>query len=452
MPKWNAAPAALVMKKIFPIITILISLSLLGLIFFQIKWIESARNFKEQQLSENISRATADAAEKLMVEKNIIPSTRRNDLLFPAEKNSLEFFRHSVLQRFNKQEITEIVRLSLRKFLGKDVPFEFAIAQNSITGEEVRTENFIRYALDTVNNIQHVIPLVAASGGNLENLSSEEFLVVIVPNEDSLVLREIFWFIAGSILFTLIITTAFYITIRSLLKQKKLSEIKSDFINNMTHEFKTPLATISLAVDALKNEKVAGDKEKTQYFTGVIKEENKRMNKQVDAILQAALLDKQEVQLNLKRHEAHQLIKIALNNMTLPIQEKNGTLNVQLDASNDVIMADEVHFINFVNNLLDNAVKYSKDSAPIITLSTSNVGNLFRIKIEDNGIGMNKETLNRIFEKFYRAHTGNIHNVKGFGLGLTYVKTMVNAHRGTIKAESTLGKGSSFTITLPLAS
>ena len=192
------------MKKIFPIITILISLSLLGLIFFQIKWIESARNFKEQQLSENISRATADAAEKLMVEKNIIPSTRRNDLLFPAEKNSLEFFRHSVLQRFNKQEITEIVRLSLRKFLGKDVPFEFAIAQNSITGEEVRTENFIRYALDTVNNIQHVIPLVAASGGNLENLSSEEFLVVIVPNEDSLVLREIFWFIAGSILLSLI--------------------------------------------------------------------------------------------------------------------------------------------------------------------------------------------------------------------------------------------------------
>ena len=127
----------------------------------------------------------------------------------------------------------------------------------------------------------------------------------------------------------------------------------------MTHEFKTPLATISLAVDALKNEKVAGDKEKTQYFTGVIKEENKRMNKQVEAILQAALLDKQEVQLNLKRHEAHQLIKIALNNMTLPIQEKNGTLNVQLDASNDVIMADEVHFINFVNNLLDNCLLYT---------------------------------------------------------------------------------------------
>jgi two-component system phosphate regulon sensor histidine kinase PhoR len=136
--------------------------------------------------------------------------------------------------------------------------------------------------------------------------------------------------------------------------------------------------------------------------------------------------------------------------MTLPIQEKNGVLDINLDATNDLIMADEVHFINFVNNLLDNAVKYSKEN-PFIRLSTSNAGNQFKIKIEDNGIGMNKETLNRIFEKFYRAHTGNIHNVKGFGLGLSYVKTMVNAHHGTIKAESTLGKGSCFTISIPIA-
>ena len=174
------------------------------------------------------------------------------------------------------------------------------------------------------------------------------------------------------------------------------------------------------------------------------------MNKQVEAILQAAVLDKQEVQLNLKKHAAHDLINIAVNNMKLPIEEKNGILEVKLEAKNDLVMADEVHFINFVNNLLDNAVKYSKEN-PVIKLHTSNAGNQLRIKIEDNGIGMNKETLQRIFEKFYRAHTGNIHNVKGFGLGLSYVKTMVNAHRGTIKAESTLGKGSSFTISIPLA-
>ncbi len=437
------------MKRIFPIITVLTLLSLLGLIFFQLLWIKSAKEIKEQQLKDNITRATAEAADKLMVEDNILPYQKKNDLLFP-DKRPLDFFKHSVLQRFNGQEINEIIRNSLNKHLMSDVPFEFAIAQNDIVGEEMQSQNFARYYADTSNNLRIVYPLIPPSGSSLENLSLNEVLVVIVPNDSSIVLKEILWFIIGSILFTVIITTAFYLTIRSLLKQKKLSEIKSDFINNMTHEFKTPLATISLAVDALKNEKVSSDKEKTLYFTSVIKEENKRMNKQVEAILQAALLDKQQVQLNLKKHPAHELIHIAVNNMKLPVQEKGGTLEVNLDAKNEMIMADEVHFINFVNNLLDNAVKYSREN-PVIRLTTSNVGNFFRIRVEDNGIGMNKETLNRIFEKFYRAHTGNIHNVKGFGLGLSYVKTMVNAHQGTIKAESTLGKGSVFTINIPLA-
>ncbi|MBC7934356.1 MAG: HAMP domain-containing histidine kinase [Rhizobacter sp.] len=439
------------MKRIFPIISVLTLLSLLGLIFFQLLWIKSAKEIKEQELKDKVSTATYQAAEKLMLDKPLFPTAKKpTDLLFPKDKLGIEFFGQSVMQRFSKQEIADVIQNSLNQHLKKDIPFEFAIAQNNLTGEESQSANFVDYINDTSNSIHAVIPLIPPSGSSMENLSVQEVLVVIVPNEQSIVLKDIFWFILGSVLFTIIITTAFYITIRSLLKQKKLSEIKSDFINNMTHEFKTPLATISLAVDALKNEKVSNDKEKTQYFTGVIKEENKRMNKQVEAILQAALLDKQEVQLNLKKHAAHELINSAVNNMRLPVQEKGGQLEIRLEAKNDLIMADEVHFINFVNNLLDNAVKYSKEN-PVIKLSTSNAGHFFKIKIEDNGIGMNKETLNRIFEKFYRAHTGNIHNVKGFGLGLSYVKTMVDAHKGTIKAESTLGKGSSFTISLPLA-
>jgi two-component system phosphate regulon sensor histidine kinase PhoR len=230
-----------------------------------------------------------------------------------------------------------------------------------------------------------------------------------------------------------------------LLNQKKLSEIKSDFINNMTHEFKTPLATISLAVDALKNEKVINDKNKMNYFSGIIKEENKRMNKQVETILQAALLDKQEIQLNVAALHAHDLINAAINNIQLPLKEKNGKLERQFNATNDLLMADEVHFTNIINNLLDNAVKYSNDNLKI-KICTSNFNGHLRIKIEDTGIGMNKETLNRVFEKFYRAHTGNIHNVKGFGLGLSYVKSIVDAHGGKIKAESTPGKGSCFTL------
>ena len=231
-----------------------------------------------------------------------------------------------------------------------------------------------------------------------------------------------------------------------------MSEIKNDFINNMTHEFKTPLATISLAVDALRNQKVIDDKTKMNYFSGIIKEENKRMNKQVETILQAALLDKQVVQLALRPLSVHHILHGIVDNFKLQLDEKGGRSVLEFDATDDSVQGDEVHFTNMLSNLVDNGIKYSKpDVAPVIKIYTENNGRFIRIKIEDNGIGMNKETLSRIFEKFYRAHTGNVHNVKGFGLGLSYVKTMVDAHEGKVKAESTLGKGSSFTIDIPTA-
>lgn len=392
-----------------------------------------------------------DAGERLTsATGTLLNIPQKNDLLFPGENKIQLQYRLSVIQRYSKEEINEIIRTEFNKNNLKHYPFEFAIVENSITGKQLLSDNFYKLYQDSANNQNHVIPLIPPSGSDYENLSNEELLNVIVPNQEKIIWTEMLWFIIGAILFTLIITTAFFITLRTLLKQKKLSEIKSDFINNMTHEFKTPLATISLAVDALKNEKVKESPEKTGYFTNIIKEENKRMNKQVETILQAALLDKQEVQLNLKKLSAHDMITSALNNITLQVEEKGGKLDVQFNADKDVILADEVHFTNLINNLLDNAVKYSKESLQI-KLTTSNTSGNIRIKIEDNGIGMNKETLSRIFEKFYRAHTGNIHNVKGFGLGLSYVKTMVDAHHGNIKAESILGKGSTFIITIPLA-
>ena len=438
------------MKKTFPIITILITISLLGLIFFQVLWLDSVKKYREQRLKDNVTKATALSASRLTNEKIAFGYPKKNDLILTPDRFQLDFRKHSVMQRFSKEEIYNIVKESLASNDLKDVKFEFAVTDDQITGDQVSTENFITAYQDSVNNLLYFIPLIPESGSNLENLVPQEQLVIIVPHQNTIVLKEITWFIIGSIVFTLIIIAAFFLTLRTLLIQKKLGEIKSDFINNMTHEFKTPLATISLAVDALKNEKVVGDKEKTSYFTGIIKEENKRMNKQVETILQAALLDKQEIQLNLKKSSANELIKNAVNNISLPINERGGKLEIKLEATKDMVMADEVHFTNFVNNLLDNALKYSKE-IPLIKLTTSNQSNLIRIKIEDNGIGMSKETVSRIFEKFYRAHTGNVHNVKGFGLGLSYVKSMVEAHKGTIKAESTLGKGSCFTISFPLA-
>jgi two-component system, OmpR family, phosphate regulon sensor histidine kinase PhoR len=439
------------MKKTFPIITILITISLLGLILFQVLWIDSVKTSQEEKLKDNVISATGAAGIRLMEEKTISIFQKKSDLLISPDRFPLDFRRHSVIHRFSKEEIKNIIREELLKTGMKEVPFEFTVTDNNIaSGDQITTENFFKFYADSANNLSQTVVLQAASGSELENFAPQEYLVVIVPHQNAIIFKQLTWFIIGAIIFTLIIITAFFLTLRTLFVQKKLGEIKSDFINNMTHEFKTPLATISLAVDALKNEKVIGNKEKTDYFTGVIKEENKRMNKQVETILQAALLDKQEVQLNLKKLSAHELISNAVNNIALPLNERNGELIIKLDAAKDMVMADDVHFTNFVNNLLDNALKYSKEK-PLIKLTTADAGNMFVIKIEDNGIGMNKETLSRIFEKFYRAHTGNVHDVKGFGLGLSYVKTMVDAHKGNIKAESTLGKGSVFTVNIPLA-
>ncbi len=439
------------MKKIFPIITTLIFLSLLGIIFFQVLWINGSIKIEEQKFNEHIDFATAQVAEDLMEEKgNLMPIPKKNSLLFPSEKLQAEFFKPTIAQKYSIDEVKQIIRNAFEKHNLKKVPFEFSISSTSIIGEDMMSENFFKLQADTIDYTKHAIPLESPSGSMSEGISPQEFLVILVPHAKSFIWKSMTWFIVGAVLFTIIIIAAFFITVRALLKQKKLSEIKSDFINNMTHEFKTPLATISLAVDALKNEKVIQSREKTDYFTGIIKEENKRMNKQVETILQAALLDRQEVQLNLKKLHGHDMIKGALNNITLQVQEKNGTIEVHLDATNDVIMADEVHFTNLINNLFDNAVKYSTDNLSI-KLYTQNTNTFFKIKIEDNGIGMNKETITRIFEKFYRAHTGNLHNVKGFGLGLSYVKTMIDAHKGSIKVDSIVGKGSIFTLTFPLS-
>jgi two-component system phosphate regulon sensor histidine kinase PhoR len=436
------------MKKIFPIITVLILLSLLGIIFFQILWIKGSLLTQEQKFNEHVDMATYSASQDLSEDNNTMMALK-NNMGFSDNKLQLEFLRQSVAQKYNVDQVRKIISKAFDKHNLHDIPFEFAITSNSIIGDEMESENFYTLYSDSVNNQNHVVPL-ASESESFDANAPQELLIIIVPHVKNFIWKSMTWLIAGALFFTLIIISTFFLTVRALLKQKKLSEIKSDFINNMTHEFKTPLATISLAVDALKNEKVINDKSKTEYFTGIIKEENKRMNKQVEAILQAALLDNESLKLDLKKMHVNELITNAINNIELQVQEKKGKLQLKLDAAKDAIMIDEVHFTNLVSNLLDNAVKYSKDNL-VIKFTTQNIGDQFRIRIEDNGIGMNKETLGRIFEKFYRAHTGNIHNVKGFGLGLSYVKTMVDAHRGTIKAESTLGKGTTFILTFPLA-
>lgn len=410
---------------------------------------------EEKQFEEKVNRATGIVCSELSEYKGNMLSQGTNT--FPwKDQFSLEMLRPTtVASRFTAAQINEKIRKAFVANGLAKIRFEFALASTNPFGEvtylERQSSNFGKFYEDSAKNYPVICPIESMSGSINENLSPREILWVIVPNSSGVVLKELRFRIAIAGLFTLIIFAAFYLTVNTMLRQKKLSEIKNDFINNMTHEFKTPLATISLAVDAMKNEKVLSDKEKMNYFSSIIKEENQRMNRQVETILKAALMDKQEVNLMLKPTHVHDVIKDIADNFTLQLNDKKGKVEMDLEAPNDLIDADEVHFPNLINNLVDNSVKYSKENVPPeIKISTAANGKNMTIRLEDNGIGMTKETVKRIFEKFYRAHTGNVHNVKGFGLGLSYVKTMVDAHGGHIKVDSTPGKGSVFILELPL--
>jgi two-component system, OmpR family, phosphate regulon sensor histidine kinase PhoR len=423
------------MKKIFPVIIVLITLSVVGIMLLQMSWISNALKLKHEEFQremESTLTQTRDAIQDGFLYKS--------KLFIPNEQSRQFILQNNFIVdgSFTKEEINEIIRSKLAENRIK-LPFEFCV--NNIYGYSIlQSDGFQVSDLHTASRID-LFPEDA--------LKSHETLFVLIKEDKNSVIREMLWMIIASIVFTTIIILAFAVTVRTLFNQKKLSEIKSDFINNMTHELKTPLATISLAIDALTNEKVIHDTDKIKIYSSMIKEENKRMNKQVEKILQAARLEKEEIKLSIQKLNSHEIINKVADNINLQIQEKNGTLTLNLTATNPEIEADEVHFSNIIFNLLDNAMKYSKD-APHIEVQTLNTGNgMLSIKIKDDGIGMDRETQSRIFEKFYRAHTGNIHNVKGFGLGLSYVKAIVDAHNGKIKVESIPGKGSTFTVIMP---
>jgi two-component system phosphate regulon sensor histidine kinase PhoR len=444
-------------KKIFPVIIVLISLSLVGTIYVQYNWLNTMLVNKQEEFGYKITRAIDEVGVELMEQKSTLPSLRNFRLKpggfnFPSDQLQRELMRPATIaQKFTAYEIEEKLRKAFMNQGLKDVPFEFAVLVDDgfLNYEyQLKSNAFLEQFEDSVNNFRWQYVLQPPSGSDLENLVPVQQMVLVVPNFKAIVFRQMKWMIIGSVFFTLMIISAFTVTVYALLRQKKLSEIKNDFINNMTHEFKTPLATISLAVDALRNNKVIEDRTRMEYFSGIIKEENKRMNKHVETILQAALMDRQEVQLSKAPVHVHSLIRDVISNYTLQLQEIEGRIELELNADTDLINGDEVHMRNLISNLVDNAVKYSKENLVLKIASYNNEKNLV-IKFEDNGIGMTKETVRRIFEKFYRAHTGNLHNVKGFGLGLSYVKTIVDAHEGRIKVDSSPGKGSSFTIELP---
>lgn len=269
------------------------------------------------------------------------------------------------------------------------------------------------------------------------------------PDEKNQAMQSIFWWLLICFLLLAILVFGFIFNIYSFLRQKKISEMKSDFVNNITHEFKTPIATISLASEMLLKPSVLASETKARKYAGIIYDENIRLRNQVEHVLQLAVLDRGTFDLKYKSMDVHQLIHKVAENFQLIVKERNGSLKLQLNATNHQSYADTMHIENVIINLLDNANKYSPEN-PDITISTFNRNDHIVVAVEDKGIGISTENQKHIFRKMFRIHTGNLHDVKGFGLGLYYVKRLVEAHNGNVNLHSEPGKGSRFEISLPL--
>ncbi len=285
-----------------------------------------------------------------------------------------------------------------------------------------------------------------------EMLSGNNLLYVIFPDQQQYILRKMSAMFVSSGVLLLVILACFYVAVSTILKQKKLSDIKNDFINNMTHEFKTPISTIALATDMARENANSGPvaeiPARIDRYLGIIREENKRLGAHVEKVLQMALLDKGEVKIKQAEVNMHDVIAKVLNSLSVQIEQRNGEVELDFEATEELVKGDELHLSNVLYNLVDNAIKYSPDELHL-TVSTANEADGIRIAVADRGLGLSKEQTQRIFDKFYRVSTGNLHNVKGFGLGLSYVKKMVQAHNGTVNVTSQAGEGSVFSVWIP---
>lgn len=498
-------------QKYIWLVTIVLCLSLFGLILVQINYFQSASKIKEEQFALTVSKALDQVVSKLehdeetqIILKGDIESyanasgqqtiiSKKSEVIFniPMDtkhdkatvsissenqkisiaegylnkgglsavnkklhekyKKSLSGsnYRSGLLPGKLKQEnlkITERIDMQLLPKLIKEklkdngikLKFEYAVKSNS-SKVELRSRNY--YQNPSIEKFsKQLFPNDLFFSSNL--------LYIYFPGQKKYMVQS-YSMLFPSFILTLVLILCSAFTIFIIFRQKKLSKIKNDFINNMTHEFKTPISTISLASQMLKDNTVTTTASTIDHIAKIINDESKRLTYQVEKVLQMAVFNEDRMRLKLKAINVHKIIQNLLPNFTIRVEDRNGNMYHNLDASDDLIMADEVHISNVISNLLDNAIKYSKDN-PEISISTRNKNKGIVIAITDNGIGISKEDQKMVFERFFRVHTGNVHNVKGFGLGLSYVNKVVDAHHGEVQVDSILDKGSKFEVYLPL--
>ena len=452
-------------NKIYLVIALTI-ISLVGIVVVQYFWIDAAYNTQKEQFDRRFNDLRGEISNGIRSDTQL-----HNSMLAYANGSMLPSLR-SIIYKL-PQPLPYVIadsampdggtllsRSAVKNKINAKIDSVFRENNFNIDYEYglVRHNNSCSGCDETEDKREVVLASTGQSGiapilnTKYKTCSSALFgfghLNLYFPNKGFFIARQIGLMLALSVIGILIVVGCFAYTILTIRRQKKLAEMKNDFINNMTHEFKTPIFSISLASKALRNASEIRESPKIKKYLNLIDDENQRLKSQVNKVLQMAMIDAGESRLNKEELDLHTLIEEVANSFDLMLEEQNGSIDLELNADKHLIEADETHLSNIFHSLIDNAIKYSEDQ-PHITITTEDREDGVCFSIADNGIGMDAETQKHIFDKFYRAQSGDRHDVKGFGLGLSYVKNIVQAHQGWIKLKSKLNQGSRFTIYLP---
>ena len=411
-------------------VVILAALSIVGITITQIYWVRRAFDLKEAEFERTASSALHNVAQQIF-SINKTPSPANN----PVKQVSTNYFIVMVNGEIDANLLEYLLRNEFEK-RGIIADFEYGVYDCS--SEKMVYGNYVPLKTSKENPTAKFLPKWSNQG---------YYFGVQFPNREAHILNQMGIWSFSSIVLLLVITFFAY-TLFVILKQKRLTEIQKDFINNMTHEFKTPIATIAVSAEVLKDPQIVTQPERLINYAGIIEKENIRLKQQVERVLQMARLDKASIGLKKEKLSLHTVITDAIRHHTMALEERNGTVAMEFDAKPDIALVDRFHVTGVFNNLIDNAIKYCKDS-PQITIRTHNVTHGIAIDVRDNGIGIRPENHRKVFQKFYRVPTGNVHDVKGFGLGLSYSKTIVETHGGQISLQSDAGNGCLFKIFLP---
>ncbi len=425
-------------KKITLFISVVSSLSLIGIVVIQLLWANYALELRTEIFNNRVQIFLKDVVGFLSPNNNFAQDTNfcQHTKINCKTSCSENFVK---VHQINMEKLDSIMYGEFCNRMKVNEDYVYGIIDKD-NNKLINCSNN-KFSKELLNTY-HTYPIPC------HFKSDSKLLGIFFPNQKNYILNRMIFLLIISSLFLIVVIVSFILTVLILLRQKKISEIKSDFVNNMTHEFKTPIATISLASEMLTQPSVLESKDKLMQYANIIFDENLRLKSQVEQVLQISVLDKKDFRLLKKDIDVHEIIENVVENFQLVVQQSDGNINMNLKAEPHHIFADPIHFYNIISNLIDNAIKYSPDILDI-NISTLSENQGILIIVEDKGIGIGNEHLKQVFKKLYRIPTGNLHNVKGFGLGLYYVKTMTEAHGGKIKLKSELKKGSTFEIFFP---